>query len=988
MPSERARGVVAQLVERYLANRHLYSSNEAQVRLDFIDPFLEALGWDLANRQGLSPLSREVRVEESVELADDEDPASVSAAGNPDYTIQPAGRRRFFVEAKKPAVNIASSTAPAYQTRRYGWSAGLAISVLTNFEELSIYDCRTAPRSTDSAAVARLPRHHYKCEEYVERFDELWRALSKESVTTGTFDEQFTVERQLRGEETFDDVFLDQIRRWRLALAADIARRNTALDARAVARATQRLINRLVFLRVCEDRNLEEYGQLLGIDDRAALNARFQEADRTYNAALFRAIDEVEIDPDLLHRILGELYYPQSPYAFSVVDAPILAAIYEQFLAERLELRPDRSIELKRKPELTHAGGIVPTPGYIVDAILDRTLDPALAALSPESLERFRLIDLSCGSGIFLLHSFRRLLTHLERQGVAPTLELKHEILRSNIYGVDIDSEAVEVTRFNLLVALLDGEDRDSISRFGGPVLPDIDDQIVSGNSLVTPRFLEHYPETRLDRAELVSVNPFDFHAAFPQAINEGGFDVIVGNPPYVRIQTLAEYEPLQVSYFQNHAPFRSARSHNFDKYLLFVERALELLKATGRFGYVLPHRFMSTLAGQAVRELLAEGSHVAEIVHFGHEQVFPGTTTYVCILVGTKAPSASFRFCQVGDVARWRDDPVAETRTIPADDLTAAPWSFGTDQAQEVFDRLLDQHETRLRDVADIFVGVQTSADDVFLISPSSVGTETIQFEQAGVNWEVERAICRPALRDRTLLPYDGKPSPDAWAIFPYEIDYEPQRPRALVIPPERMARDYPLTWSYLSAHREELEARSISPSTPETWYRYGRSQSLTKLDGDKIIVRVLSLVPQYNWDPDGLLVPGGGDGGPYYLLRPRPGGPAPLHFLIALLSHPCIDAMVWAAGGRAYRGGYFPHRKAFLEDVPVPLRPAEQVAGIDRATQQLVDSTMRYRQEADPDVRIVLERDRATQRARIEGQVSELLGLSADDLREVVGQ
>jgi hypothetical protein len=988
MSREIARETVARLVERYSDNRDLHASNEAQTRLDFIDPLLEAFGWDLANQKGLSPSAREVRVEETVELADEDDAASVGAAGAPDYTIQPGGQRRFFVEAKKPSVQIKHATAPAYQTRRYGWSAGLSVSVLTNFAELAIYDCRVQPHPDDDPAVARVPGHQYTCEEYVHRFDDLWRALSKESVLDGSFDEEFSVERELRGQSTFDEVFLEQIRRWRLALATDIARRNTALDERLIARVTQRLLNRLVFLRVCEDRNLEEYGELLKVDNRAALDALFRDADRFYNAGLFRALDDVEIGPDLLHRLIAQLYYPQSPYAFSVVEAPILASIYEQFLAERIELGADRSIALVRKPEVAHAGGIVPTPSYIVDAILDRTLKPLLENTSLENVRKLRLVDLSCGSGIFLLQAFRLLLAHFESEGLTPSLSLKHDILRSIVFGVDIDMEAVEVTRFNLMLAVLDGEDRDTIASFGASVLPDIDGQVVSGNSLVTPHFLEIYPETRLDRDELLAANPFDFTQAFPEVMREGGFDLIVGNPPYVRIQTLAEFEPLQVVYFQEHAPFKSARSFNFDKYLLFIERAFELLNPSGRLGYIVPHRFMSTLPGQAVRELLSHGKHVDALVHFGHEQVFAGTTTYVCLLIGSKAASDEFDFAQVEDLTAWRDHGTASVRTIPADAIGASPWSFGTDEARAIFDGLRARHTHTLREIADIFVGVQTSADDIYLIKPESVDDDAIAFSHDGELWQVEPEICRPALRDRSLLPYDGKPEPDAWAIFPYDLEETEQGRRANLISPERMAADFPLAWVYLSAHRQQLESRSITPSTPETWYRYGRSQSLAKLDEEKIIVRVLSLAPQYNWDPDGLLVPGGGDGGPYYLIRPRPDSPVSLSFLIALLSHPVIDAMVWEAGGREYRGGYFPHRKAFLEDLPVPVRDLAQLETVACLTQSLIDTTIRYRHEQDAEVRLILERDRATQRTRIEAEMSSLLGLSAEDLKAVVGE
>jgi type I restriction-modification system DNA methylase subunit len=988
MSREAAREVVARLVARYIANRERYASSEAQVRVDFINPLLEALGWDLENQAGLSFTAREVQVEEGVELADDDDPSSGGAAGNPDYTIQPDGRRRFFVEAKKPAVAIATAAAPAFQTRRYGWSAGLSVSVLTNFAELVVYDCRAQPHPGDGAEVGRIPGQTYRCEEYVDRFDNLWRALSKESVLGGTFDEEFAIERELRGQDTFDDVFLGQIRRWRLAIASDLAKHNLALNERAIARTTQRLLNRLVFLRVCEDRNIETYGELLKVEDRDLLDTHFRAADKAYNAGLFRALDDIAIDTDLLHKIIAQLYYPQSPYAFSVVDAPILASIYEQFLAERIELAADRSVKLVRKPEIAHAGGIVPTPGYIVAAILDRVLKPALANSSLDDVRRLRIIDPACGSGVFLLQAFRAILDHFAAEGVEPSLGLKHEILRSNIFGVDIDSEAVEVTRFNLLLAVLEGEDRESVASFDAALLPDIDSQIVSGNSLITPHFLEVYPETRLNSSELLAVNPFDFTQAFPEVMGDGGFDVIVGNPPYVRIQTLAEFEPLQVAYFQTHSLFKSASAHNFDKYLLFIERAIELLGPRGRFGYVVPHRFMATLPGGAVRELLSSGGHLREIVHFGYEQVFPGATTYVCLLIGAKEASGNFTFEQVDDLAAWRDRGTATKRTVSTGTLGVAPWGLGTDEARAVFAAMTARHSTKLRDVADIFVGVQTSADDVYLVKAVSINAKTITFSLDGKSWTVESEICRPALRDRSLLAYDGKPEPDAWAIFPYEID-DDDPTKASVIPPDRMQAEYPFAWEYLTAHRDQLEARSISPSTPETWYRYGRSQSLAKLDTEKIILRVLSLVPQYNWDPDGLLVPGGGDGGPYYLIRPKSNSPVPLAFLIALLSHPVIDAMVWEAGGhKEYRGGYFPHRKTFLEDLPVPVHDLPRIQDVSALTRELIDTTIQYRHETDAEVSLVLERDRATQRTKIEAAMAHLLGLSESDLKAVVGE
>jgi hypothetical protein len=201
-------------------------------------------------------------------------------------------------------------------------------------------------------------------------------------------------------------------------------------------------------------------------------------------------------------------------------------------------------------------------------------------------------------------------------------------------------------------------------------------------------------------------------------------------------------------------------------------------------------------------------------------------------------------------------------------------------------------------------------------------------------------------------------------------------------------MASQYPKCWAYLESRRAKLEARSVQSGSPETWYRYGRSQSLAKLDDEKIIVRVLSVVPQYAWDPGGLLVPGGGDGGPYYLIRPLPGSSVSALFLIGVLSHPVIDAMVWEAGGKEYRGGYFPHRKAFLKTLPIPTSDAAGQARVTELTTTLVGYTEEARSETDARTRTVLDRRTAAQRARVEAAVGELLGLTEEDTKAVVGE
>ena len=257
------------------------------------------------------------------------------------------GVRKFFVEAKKPAVNIKTDVDPSFQLRRYGWSAKLPLSILTDFEEFVIYDCRTKPKKTDSAAVGRIL--YLTCNEYVDRWDEIAGIFSHEAILQGSFDAFADKTKTKRGVEGVDDAFLKEIEEWRELLAKNIAIRNPELTQRALNYAVQQTIDRIVFLRICEDRGTEEYGRLLGEINGSGIYGRlkkhFHEADARYNSGLFHFNEEkdqsdapdtltlgLDIDDDVLKKIISRLYYPESPYEFSVLPAEILGQVYEQFL--------------------------------------------------------------------------------------------------------------------------------------------------------------------------------------------------------------------------------------------------------------------------------------------------------------------------------------------------------------------------------------------------------------------------------------------------------------------------------------------------------------------------------------------------------------------------------------------------------------------------------------------------------------------------------
>jgi hypothetical protein len=246
---------IERLVTRYSNNIDEYRSgqyNETEARTEFIDKLFKALGWDVTNERNLSRRFREVSREIGMRVGAKEK--------HPDYEFRLGSERKFFVEAKKPSVDIITLLDPAFQVRRYGWSAGLKISVLTNFEYLVIYDTTTEPLQSHSANHSRLNVFHYL--DYPTKFEEIANLLSREAVYSGLFDEQFSAQTQNRLSESIDSFFLNQLNSWRLKLCEDITSRKPNVSVDMLNELSQLFILRILFLRMCEDRGITNYEQL------------------------------------------------------------------------------------------------------------------------------------------------------------------------------------------------------------------------------------------------------------------------------------------------------------------------------------------------------------------------------------------------------------------------------------------------------------------------------------------------------------------------------------------------------------------------------------------------------------------------------------------------------------------------------------------------------------------------------------------------------
>lgn len=1006
-----ARARVAELVRNFQRNEADYlrsTYNETQARTEFITPLLEAFGWDVHNGAGHPVALREVVEEATVEVGEER------LSKKPDYELRLARQRKFFVEAKKPNVRIDRNREAAFQTRRYGYSASLPISVLTNFYQLAIYDCLPVPAQTDGPHVARLLLIKY--EDFESHFDELWSLLSRQTVYSGDFDIRFSVDATRQGAEQFDDLFLRQVRSWRERLATDILENTPNLISTELTYAVQLFLSRIVFLRICEDRDIERYETLRNLPASNTFNALMDElrrADDFYDSGLFRLLDDarlcIRIGDGVLHSIIDELYYPQSPYTFAVVETEVLGEIYEQFLGEEITVVGGR-IEIVRKPEVRESGGVVPTPRYIVDAILVRTLLPALSGKNPESLREFYVADICCGSGIFLLSAYEFILDYylnwyLENNPSEHigqkiyevcagkwrlTFEEKRRILQDHIRGVDIDANAVEVAKFSLQLKLIEDETgndlREYVSRQRSRALPDLNGIIRSGNSLVSqPEWIiaMHDP---MPKKIINKVNPFNWSAEFTTEMECGGFNVIVANPPYIRIQNMTNYSPEEVAFYQSPtSPYLTARQDNFDKYALFIERALKLLRPEGRLGVITPHKFMTTQAGRTLRRLITTERLLEGVVHFGVKQVFGrNATNYTCILVLDKRGRDEVRIEKSGKLAAWRYGEPGITITIPAKALDDDNWQFANSETMELFERIKNDFPYRLKQLADIFVGVQTSADSIYIFRSVDETADTVTLRWNDHVWEIERGILRPCLYDEALFAY-ARPQANAWMIFPYELISDRTHVKARLIQPTEMEDRFPRCFKYLKARRAELDRRSVTggPAKERQFYQFGRSQSLVKFGSPKIILPILSIEARYAYDDTNIMATGGGNG-PYYMVRALPDAQLSNHYLLAILNHPLSEAFV-RTNTSPFRGGYYSHGKQFIENLPIPIATDVDRYVIETQVVQMIDTLVAISTTRTPHEKAILERYASELRQQIEDKVSALFNLSTDDIRVV---
>lgn len=650
---EEAYNGIKELVEKFKSNyKQFHSSdyNETLTRQDFINPFFEYLGWDISNKEGLSQTYRDVIHEDKLKIGKE--------TKAPDYSFRIGGNRVFFVEAKKPSRNLKEDSDAAYQIRRYAWSGKLAVSILTDFEEFAIYDCSKKPSPNDKASMSRIEYINY--EDYLNRFDFLYDTFAKENVLRGSLEKYNADTKSKKGTESVDIDFLNSLDDLRTKLASNISKLNS-LSLRDLNFAVQHIIDRIIFLRVAEDRGVENYGDLreacFGNNYYKNIVEIFKKADGKYNSGIFdfskdKITQNIEVDNKVIKEIINDLYYPKSPYEFSVISVEIIGNAYEQFLGKTITIGNNSKAKIELKPEVRKAGGVYYTPEYIVDYIVENTVGEKIKGKTPKEIANIKIVDPACGSGSFLIGAYKYLLNYhreyYSKQGKKKflgskedaitedgelALWVKKQILINNIFGVDIDSNAVEVTKLSLLLKCMENETPASImnnqSLFNERALPSLDENIKCGNSLIGNDFYSGGDSLNIDIETQYKINCFDWEDEFKNVFKGGGFDIVIGNPPWG-----ADILKITRSYLTN--KYKYVVDYQSYQYFLFM--LFNSLKENGLYGMIIPNTFSLNVLAKKSRDNFLNMGHLMQIVDLSNIDVFIGPKVRSTIFIGCKS--------------------------------------------------------------------------------------------------------------------------------------------------------------------------------------------------------------------------------------------------------------------------------------------------------------------------------------------------------------
>lgn len=972
---------IRKLVRKFQSNQVFYETSdylERQLQTDFLDDFFKVLGWDITNRANLSPRQREVLVEKG------------DTKGRPDYSFRVNGADKFFVEAKSPSRGT-DKPEDIFQAKSYGYSTkSVNIAILTDFKTFKVYDSGIKPN-------IKQPKLGLLFETTLEKMAEVdyeqIGVFQHDEVQGGSIEKlllRYPALKRLR--VPVDVTFLEELTKWREALAKDIYKNNPGITVRSLNDVVQRILDRLIFIRLIEDREIIKSRRLKDIsenwkesrhrDIQVELNVLFKKLNNDFNGEIFKPHDceKIRYDSKIVADIINELYPPESPYDFSVISVEILGIIYEKYLGSTIRLTEKR-LKVEEKPEVRKAGGVYYTPKWVVDYIVGNTVGELIQGKKPEQIAKLRFLDPACGSGSFLLGTLNKLFDYhlayyidnkrearegtlfpkiIRVQNSEPRLSIyaKADILKNNVYGVDLDPQAVEITMMSLYIKVLEGERALPENK---ELLPSLSNNIRCGNSLVDFDFRKQTTFTQED--SLVKVNPFNWESK-SEGFGKNGFDAIVGNPPYIRIQILKETIPEETNYFAR--KYATASKGNYDIYCLFVEKGISLLNENGKLGFILPNKFLLAEYGEILRRILKEQNLVDKIISFGDKQVFEGAITYTCLLFLSNVKKTKIKYYELNS-----DDIKNELFNVQTKDFIETPYTFISD-AVWVFQnscvknlmKSIEKNSTPLRDVCDrIFQGIRTSANEIYVLKKIKENRYYSDYLEEEIF--LENDLLHKFLKGNEIRKWINK-NGNLYILIPYEMINGDIN----LISEDSLKLRYPKTMEYLLRCKKYLENREKGKMKGPYWYGYVYPKNLEVIQQEKIMTRDIVNALSFSLDIEGGLSFVTGYG---LILKNK----QKYLYLLALLNSTLLN-FYFIQISTKLKGGFFRAFPQYIEKIPIKFASDEIQIELSNIASKIIELMKDI--ENNKGVNDIKQREINILQEKLDENVYKLYGITED--------
>lgn len=856
------------LIEKYKkvrANTRDKDISEQTIR-SWIQDFLKIFGWDAKDTSSIIQ-EKQLSEKEKEKLKEID-----STSNRPDYKLMIMGKVITFLDTKNIDVDIKNSKSSAFQIKSYGWSISAPCSFITNFDEFAIYDTTYMP---DSKQEANFGRIYLTIDEYIDKFEILDNHLNRDKVSSGILEKFYSDDSDMRQnipKISTDIAFAEKLSKFRLVLGNAILQHNKEIineNIELLSYIAQMIINRIIFIRVCEAKNVEKDGLLLDFAQKGFWNSfkhsSYYDFFEHYDGPLFDRdlrLHKLVIPNEIFEELLLLFYYP-SPYKFDVIPTTLFSNIYEIFLAKRLEFNKGKLIE-KIKPEYSKTNGVVSTPQFLVQDLIKRTIVKSeLLSCDIDKILEIKILDFACGSGAFIVELFDYMQSiliekyslheddnfkeyfHISNGRIAMTITGKRKLISSCIYGIDIDAEAVEVARMSLALKiiddLLDYEDYQSLGVHGYQILNKVGENIEHGNTLVSDDILKICPQIKNEShlKQLEVLNIFNWgEDGFCDIFNlKDGFDYIIGNPPYVEAKHMTQDIPVMHEYLKK--KYKSAEKGKIDLLIPFIERGISLLNSKGRLGVIIQNRFFKNEYGEGIRELISSNKMLSEVITFDINNIFKNRITYISSIILDKNNSDAIYYSFIKDdiftlphtlrqMPPSKDDKT-QFNVIKSSSLSKEPWIFESPELLAMKESL-EKHNTPFGAFAKIRVGIQVLWVKAYHIKASDVDEikGTIK-GKSGLDDQIEIEIgaCRSLVPNEKFYSF-RKDVYDTYAIFPYDIIDGEKHPILF----DEFCTRFPLAGKYLKKYekviKENITDKKHKRDDSQRWHLYTRESHL----------------------------------------------------------------------------------------------------------------------------------------------------------------